>query len=405
MLLRDALPTARVDVSVLFDRCLREQGIHTEYAGHFEVSPARAPTKMQGRLWSVGGRQNPWSVWRQLRLVWRIAGQFDLVVVRDKPIIAAAAQWLTRRRGVPCAYWMSFPIPAGDKIGAVEHYRNGLWMRAAFVWTRAHLAQWVLDRVVLPRCAHLFVQSDAMRRVILSSVSIDAESVSAVPMGVDETLLAAIRLEPVESPAGATVRPTIAYLGALDRPRRLNVLIDAFVRVKQKQPDARLWLIGASNHPGDTAWLKECARRAGVADAVEFRGSMPMANAWRLLRHATVCVSPVAPGPLYDVSSPTKMVEYLALGIPVVANDIPDQKLLLEQCGGGLCVPFEEAAFAEAILQLIGDETAARISAQASGKQVLQLRSYQVISAQVADTLRTVLFAHRGRHDVLPVKR
>jgi hypothetical protein len=37
-------------------------------------------------------------------------------------------------------------------------------------------------------------------------------------------------------------------------------------------------------------------------------------------------------------ASPTKLVEYMALGKAVVANDHPDQRMVLEQSGAGICV-------------------------------------------------------------------
>ena len=40
---------------------------------------------------------------------------------------------------------------------------------------------------------------------------------------------------------------------------------------------------------------------------------------------------------------------------PVVANDIPEQKFLIEESGGGICVPYDETAFSIAILELLKD--------------------------------------------------
>ncbi len=38
-------------------------------------------------------------------------------------------------------------------------------------------------------------------------------------------------------------------------------------------------------------------------------------------------------------ASPTKLVEYMAMGKAVVANDHPEQKRVIEESGAGYCVP------------------------------------------------------------------
>jgi glycosyltransferase involved in cell wall biosynthesis len=91
------------------------------------------------------------------------------------------------------------------------------------------------------------------------------------------------------------------------------------------------------------------------------------------------------------VSSPTKLVEYLALGIPSVANDIPDQKLVIEQSGAGLCVPMEAGAFAAATLQLLNDPELARQFAMRGPTYVKTHRTYDILGRNVAETYKKIL--------------
>ena len=67
-------------------------------------------------------------------------------------------------------------------------------------------------------------------------------------------------------------------------------------------------------------------RRARPANHVLLTGWLPQPAALGYAVRAEVGLSPIPRGTLFDVSSPTKLVEYLALGIPGVANDIPDQQ-------------------------------------------------------------------------------
>jgi glycosyltransferase involved in cell wall biosynthesis len=84
------------------------------------------------------------------------------------------------------------------------------------------------------------------------------------------------------------------------------------------------------------------------------------------------------------MASPTKAVEYMALGLPVVANDNPDQQQVIAESGAGLCVPMTAEAFANATLALL-DDNKLRANMSALGKAyVAQQRSYQQLANALA---------------------
>jgi glycosyltransferase involved in cell wall biosynthesis len=120
-------------------------------------------------------------------------------------------------------------------------------------------------------------------------------------------------------------------------------------------------------------------------------GWLPQRTALGYAVRAEVGLSPIPRGTLFDVSSPTKLVEYLALGIPSVANDIPDQKLVIEQSGAGLCVPMESPAFAAATLQLLNDTEQARQFGMRGPAYVKSHRTYDILGRNVAKTYKKIL--------------
>ena len=83
--------------------------------------------------------------------------------------------------------------------------------------------------------------------------------------------------------------------------------------------------------------------RLGIADRVVFTGALPRDEAFAYVRAADVCLSPIYPSPMLDVASPTKLVEYMALAKPVIANEHPEQTQVLDASGGGLHVPWDES--------------------------------------------------------------
>jgi glycosyltransferase involved in cell wall biosynthesis len=143
-------------------------------------------------------------------------------------------------------------------------------------------------------------------------------------------------------------------------------------------------LIGDAPEPADEAWLKAIAARLGLTDAIIWTGWVPTIAAWNFLRHAEVAVSIVARGELFDCASPTKVVEYLALGIPVVANDQPDQQSVLIESGGGISVAMNAREISEAILKILRDPSLAEAMGNAGPRYIAAHRSYALIGDRVA---------------------
>ncbi len=83
------------------------------------------------------------------------------------------------------------------------------------------------------------------------------------------------------------------------------------------------------------------------------------------------------------MASPTKLVEYMAMGKAVVANTHPDQKLLIDESGCGYCVPWDEDAFADAVVKLMRAPELAQGMGERGRRYVIEHRSYGVIATTV----------------------
>jgi len=73
----------------------------------------------------------------------------------------------------------------------------------------------------------------------------------------------------------------------------------------------------------------------------------------------------------------------MAMGKAVVANTHPEQKLLIEASGCGYCVPYEEDAFAGAIVKLLRAPELARAMGERGRRYAVEYRSYGVIASGV----------------------
>jgi glycosyltransferase involved in cell wall biosynthesis len=131
--------------------------------------------------------------------------------------------------------------------------------------------------------------------------------------------------------------------------------------------------------------LRQTAANHGVSDAVEFTGWLPIGAGWQRICNADVCVSPVPRGDVLDTGSPTKLVEYMALGLPCIGNDNPDQRLVLEQSQAGWLVTGHTAhGYATAILEILNDQVASASRAAKGPAYIAAHRSYRVLAERVA---------------------
>lgn len=143
--------------------------------------------------------------------------------------------------------------------------------------------------------------------------------------------------------------------------------------------------------PAEIDTLKREYERLGIAESVVFTGRVPRAEVPEYIAAAQVGLSPIPPIPLYWISSPTKLVETMGMARPVVANDIPEQRALLVASGGGRLVPYEEGAFAAAILELFNNPEAAQRMGRAGYNLVQRERTYQAMAQRLEDLLRRLM--------------
>jgi glycosyltransferase involved in cell wall biosynthesis len=177
-----------------------------------------------------------------------------------------------------------------------------------------------------------------------------------------------------------TGKRVVIYMGTLDRTRQIDVLFEMLALVKKKVPDAVLVIVGSIGDKDHLAWLQQEAERNGVADAVIWTGWIPMSQAWRYVRAAEVGLSPFPRGFLLDSATPTKAIEYMALNVPVLCNDNPDQAQAIQQSGAGLCVSLSAENFAEALLELLENNERRKKMATVGRHYIAEFRSYQKLA-------------------------
>jgi len=394
---RESFPTDRVRINVLFGRELPNRGhkidlvmqaadagvrtgVHDWLGGELRVRPTDGgdgPLHRVRKHW-LAVRHDL----RSLRLARR--ADYDGVLVSDKFLVAAIAPLLLRRRKIKFLFWLTFPLPEMH----LQTARDATARYPILAWIRGVLSGWLLYKWILARSDHVFVQSDRMKRDICAH-GINQAKVSPILTGFSPA-----DIVPVDKrhSGPTTDLVTLAYLGTLDALRHMEILVDMLAHLHQKGMKAKLLLVGRGERPRDEARLASHAANCGVAAYLEITGFLPQLQALERVASADVCLSPIYRSPILDVGSPTKLIEYLALGLPVVANDHPEQKDILRASRAGVCVPWGAQHFARGVRWLMKRSPAEREAMGSRGRAWVEAnRTYARIAADVERTCLAVL--------------
>jgi glycosyltransferase involved in cell wall biosynthesis len=144
----------------------------------------------------------------------------------------------------------------------------------------------------------------------------------------------------------------IGYVGLMGPQDGVDVALDALAALRQRRDDWRAVFVG----DGDALpAAKALSRRHGLDDVVCFLGFVGERDRLvSLIAACDVCISPEPRNALNERSTLIKVAEYMAVGRPVVAFDLPETR----RTAGDAAVYAardDPAAFADAIAALLDD--------------------------------------------------
>lgn len=155
--------------------------------------------------------------------------------------------------------------------------------------------------------------------ILLTEPMKEALPVGEKPWMVLEGLISQENIPSVSISLPQDARPAVLYTGTLNRELGINILLDAFNKLK----DVQLWLCGK----GDMQ--NEVEQAAITNDNIHYFGLVSRAEAMTLQSNATALINPrTAQGVFTRYSFPSKTMEYMKSGRPVLCcklEGIPDE--------------------------------------------------------------------------------
>ena len=140
----------------------------------------------------------------------------------------------------------------------------------------------------------------------------------------------------------------LLYHGVLSPNRGLQDVIRAVALCKSNIPNILFMIVGTG--AGELE-LMQMTKELKLEKNILFTGAVSIEQIPGFIKSADVGIIPLPAIEWWNVSSPIKLKEYLAMQLPVIATDIPAHRLVVEKAGGATLIKSNEAEYiAKAIL-------------------------------------------------------
>ncbi|MCO5171171.1 MAG: glycosyltransferase [Planctomycetes bacterium] len=291
----------------------------------------------------------------------------DLVVGHDW-LTAVAAREAARLLGKPLVVTVHDEV-VGKNLGRLD-------ARGRFVAE--------LEALTVHDATHVIANSEYTARQVVRHYGVDPSRVTAIPLGIDPTLLDVDHPEHLRDVRAALCGPDellAVYFGRLDPEKGLGVLTDAMAQVRQARGDVRLVLAGKG---GLQAPLLE---RLGPQD--RHVGYVKGQALGYLLRAADLVIVPSVYEPFGLVT-----LEAMAAGASVVTSSAGGLAEIVRPGEDGLVVPpGDAAALADAVLRLAASPGLRRRLGRAASVRARREFTWAEIARRMGEVYRRV---HEG---------
>jgi glycosyltransferase involved in cell wall biosynthesis len=164
----------------------------------------------------------------------------------------------------------------------------------------------------------------------------------------------------------------IVYTGALTPTYELDVVLRAVAAIARIRPN--LPVKATFYGRGDALpALEALAAELGIADRVEFPGRIPIEDVPRAVADGDIGVAPTRLDPFTGMSLSTKLLEYAAMGKPVVASRLPTVERYFEPDTLAVYEPGDAESLAATVLALVDDPAGRRDRVDRTRRRVDEL--------------------------------
>ncbi len=195
--------------------------------------------------------------------------------------------------------------------------------RRDFFWK---LMVW-FERLTFKAADVSLATNESYRRIAIERGGMDPHRVFVVRSGPS---LERLRVVPPQPELKRGRKHLVGYVGVMGRQEGIDLLLQAVRSIVHDhgRTDVHFGLVGGGTSLEE---MKALAAELGVADYVTFTGRVADAELLAMLNTADVCVNPDIANEMNDKSTMNKIMEYMALGKPIVQFDLTEGRFSAQE--------------------------------------------------------------------------
>lgn len=271
-----------------------------------------------------------------------------------------------------------------DDLESESHF-TGSWQKAGVSYFENHMPLWV---------DHITTHNSYLENY-LHQLGIATDKITYLPNGVDYSRFSKPRIQDIQevkNKLNIHNEPVVGFIGTLSLTSHpVDLLIEAFQKVHDQIPDAKLMIIGGGE---DYNRLQSLVKIFSLSDVVVFTGRVPPEKINIYYRLANVIVDPIYDNLVAKTRLPLKLFESWVSQVPFISSDVGDRRRILGTPPAGLLVPpGEHQALADGIIRLLANPEFGQ-ELVSLGSNRAKLYDWQILANSLAQVYQKVLEKH-----------
>jgi colanic acid biosynthesis glycosyl transferase WcaI len=300
------------------------------------------------------------------------------VIIATSPqlLVGLSGWWLSFAKRVPFVFevrdlWPEslVAVGAGDGHSLLYKSLSGL---ADFLYQRSD---------------HIVVVSPAFKDHLTKYRDVPSEKISIVQNGVETSLFAPSSADAnlrVRQQIGAEDKFLVCYVGTMGWAHGLETLLDAASQFQNQSPKVLFMLIGEG---AEKDRIKSTAQSRGLNN-ICFFDQQPRETIPAFISASDACLVLLKKTDVFKTVIPTKMLEFMSCGRPVILGVDGQARQMVEEAGAGIVIePESSAALVQAISRLAANPELGHALGQRGREYIV----WNLSRRQTADTYLRVL--------------
>ena len=229
-----------------------------------------------------------------------------------------------------------------------------------------------LERQTYKHCAFAFVTNESYKQIAISRGGMKEDKVFVLRSG---PKLERLKITPAKSEIKRGRRFMVGYVGVIGQQEGIEYLLKAAKYIKEElHRDDIFWgVVGGGPH---LEALRKQSHEMGLDDILEFTGRVSDEVLLDYLNTADVCVNSDEYNAMNDKSTMNKILEYMALGKPIVQFDLTEGRFSAQEASL-YAEPNNAIDMADKIIQLLDNPAKRKVMSEYGRQRIVNELSWE----------------------------